>query len=197
MPTISASVRSLFLSHLPKYEHRSAVMWRDPISVVVAVGHRLPTENDAFKLSWRRPNKTQASQREVVAAWQAAQEATPLLAPNANVDPSAIRLAEADVDNLVLQQLETLATALATRWKAWPRLADSAQLALMDLAWVLGIDGETGLFSKKWATFTSLVDVSDWTRCAKSCSVVGGSFDRNAARQQLFEATELDSLMGW
>lgn len=93
-------------------------------------------------------------------------------------------MAEEEIDFLFTERLEETLSGLNHYVDKLNTYPDSARLALVDMAFNLGIAGLYNKFPKFIAAFRAM----DWNVCARECERNGIQPERNAWTRQTFEA---------
>lgn len=159
-------------------EGRVHWMYLDILGLVTTgVGNLIDPMPAALVLPWRWPDGSLAPRHAVEAQWSALKAAPSLAKRHYRYAREfleqrfrhAINLTDDDIDALVTQKLRSNETELLKhfpRWHSWP--AD-AQLAVASMAWAMG-----PAFSRKFPTFTGIVNAGDFVRA--------GTIERSSGR---------------
>lgn len=153
--------------------------------VTGGVGHMWPTPASMRSAGWTRGG-VYVSWGEIDDAWRRLQR-MPFgmqFPASSYARATDLRLSPQAIDNLLRADLEGFEAGLAQVFPEWDHYPESAQLALLDMAFSLGVRGFVTGYPKCRAAALA----QDWATCAHECDRRGVSPARNAALRVLFES---------
>lgn len=177
-----ANVRSLLI----KYEGRVGYLYRcTGGKVTVGVGHACETAADAGKLPLMNTAGTAASSEQIDAAFSAVSTSPLGLIASHYRAYSDLRLSEDAIDELLDSDIVNFTAELRKRLPKFDSYPDSAQDALFDMAYNLGIGGLL-----KFHNLIAACDAGDWERAAQESARNGIGVERNQGTAELFRAAK-------
>lgn len=153
--------------------------------VTAGVGHMFPSAEAATRLLWERANHTAASRAEIIAEYERI-AALPFgyEHPAGGFKKHAtLMLPPPRIEGLLLADLESFERSLAVTFPAWGTWPSAAQLAVLDMAFSLGVAGLLKTFPK----FTKAARIQDWKTCAAESKRKGVAPSRDEAVAALLE----------
>ncbi len=152
--------------------------------VTVGIGHALPSVNDAAQFAWHLLSWAPyvvASVDQVRLDYGAVQAAPLGQVATAYSHLTQCRMGADDVEKLAATDVQSFESQLVTALPKWPSYPDSAQQALFDMAFNLGLGG-----LKKFHRMLRAADFGDWVAAAAACHRLGIGEERNRATAELF-----------
>ena len=137
------------------------------------IGHETPALADAQVLPFQ-PRITQAEWDKLLAM------PAGLLA-RAYMGATLGRLPDAAINALLAADIATRETAMTAAFPGYPGWPATAQLAMMDMDYNLGLGG-----LEKFTRLAASAKVGDWDAAALQCHRIGISSERNAETAQFF-----------
>lgn len=157
--------------------------------VTTGMGNLIDPIDTALALPWSDGNGQPASQDDIAAEWSRVKADTRLASAGAMAAgrPTQLRLADEDIEALVLAKLDSNVVILSRQhgfaeFENWP--AD-AQLAALSMAWAMG-----PAFPEKYPHFSAATAAGDFKTAAAECemdaSANAGLVRRNDANREAF-----------
>lgn len=170
--------RTSAAERLKKFEGSTAYMYRcTGGEVTIGVGHAISDAAHAQVLSW-----TGAPAATMVAAdFMRVAEASKGFPSDRYEGLTQCRLSTGAIDTLLLQDIDAFAAQLTRQLPAWTGYPESAQQALFDMAYNLGVGG-----LMKFPKMLAACAAGDWETAATECRRNGIGDDRNADTAALF-----------
>jgi GH24 family phage-related lysozyme (muramidase) len=137
--------------------------------VTTGMGNLIDPVSTALALPWQNSDGSPADQDTIQTQWQAVKDAYPGVQSTGCAGLTTIRLAQADVENLIFQKLQSNVNMLMTYFPGWTQLPADAQMGILSMAWAMGPG-----FPQTFGTFTNAVNTGDWAT-ALAQSVFQGS----------------------
>jgi GH24 family phage-related lysozyme (muramidase) len=169
------------IARLNKFEGSVPYMYRcTGGEVTIGVGHAIQNSQEASQLSWNiggtpaGPAQAQADFAKIAGTpkgWVASQYA----------NLTQCRMLSADIDALLLSDIERFASQLAAALPNWASYPEPAQEALFDMAYNLGVAGLL-----KFHQMLAAVDSGQWDKAAAQCHRMGIPDARNQETANLF-----------
>ena len=173
-----ANVRGLLI----KYEGRVGYLYRcTGGKVTIGVGHACETPADACKLPFVSEAGTPASSDQINAAFSAVSSATAGETASHYRACSDLNLPETAIDELLDNDIVNFTAELRKRLPKFDSYPDSAQDALFDMAYNLGLGGLL-----KFHNLLAACDAGDWERAAQESARNGIGVKRNPGTAELF-----------
>ena len=179
------SSHSLLIKNLKAQEGCIPHMYLDTRGyVTVAVGQLLASAADAQALPFlHRNNGKPASAETIAAEYENVKKQKPALIAQSYKKHTELELAQTNIDALLESRILEFKSGLRSNLPNYDSCPVSAQEALLDMAFNLGING----LINKFPTLVRNVKSEDWNGCAKECKRRGISDQRNLETQHLFE----------
>jgi GH24 family phage-related lysozyme (muramidase) len=150
--------------------------------VVIGVGHSLYSSMDAQALPFVDGNTgAPATPEQIENAFGVVASAPIGAGVTSYAKLTALRLPDAEVERLLDADLADLKASMARAFPAWGTYPEPAQLAMMDMAFHLGISG-----LRKYTQLLLAADRGDWAVCAEQSHVRGVSDVWNELWKALF-----------
>lgn len=166
-----------YLPHAKLAEGSISHMYLDTVGVVtVGIGHALATPAAAASLPFTMRATGQPASPAQIGADYASVKAQPAdRAANFYETFSQTNLTDSAIADLFSQDMGKFLPGLVTAIPGFADFPSAAQLALVDMAFNLGIGGLLSKFPK----MMSSASVRDWTGCARECRRPQLNDDRN------------------
>lgn len=170
--------RTSAAERLKKFEGSTSYMYRcTGGAVTVGVGHAISDPAHAQALSW-----TGAPAAALIAADFMRIAATAKGFPADRYEVlTRCRMSTDAIEALLLQDIDVFAMQLTKQLPAWSGYPESAQQALFDMAYNLGVGG-----LMKFPKMLAACAAGDWERAATECRRNGIGDDRNTETAALF-----------
>lgn len=170
------------MTDLSRWEGFTTWLYLDTRGLVtVGIGNMLPDVQACRALPWKTVGQPSTA-AEVDAAWTAVRRMEPGRAASSYANATKIRLDQGDVMALAERRLEReFLPGLKRLYPGWDTFPASAQRALVDMAWNLGIAGLA-----KFRHLAGAVSARDWAAAAQSCGRSTSRPERNQWTRQLF-----------
>ena len=173
---MSPSLLSALRPEIEAAEGRTSWLYRDSAvegHSTVGVGHLVPSYLAARALPFAPPIES--------AEWEVLM-AQPAKLVAAHYKPfTRGRLPDEEIDLLLERDLDVVHRGLQGVWSDFDAFPEPAQVALIDMAYNLGIGG-----LKKFSRLGASVIAKDWARCALQCHRRGIGEARNVRTSQRF-----------
>jgi GH24 family phage-related lysozyme (muramidase) len=167
---------------LQKSEGRTDFMYRcTGGEVTVGVGHAIQTPEDALKFVWQI-NGVPATREQILADYKKIAAAPLRLIASKYGPMTKCRLTQAEIDSINAADVRKFEDALRERLPDWDSYPESAQVALFDMAFNLGVNG---LFTK-FPRMIAAVKAREWATAAAQCHRNGIQEERNQETAELF-----------
>lgn len=157
--------------------------------VTAGVGHMFPSAEAASRLLWERQNRTIAPRAEVIAEYERI-----AALPFGYEHPAGgyrkhatVFLPPERIDGLLRADIQTFEQSLAAAFRDWDSWPIRAQLAVLDMAYSLGVRGLLTRFPR----FTAAARKRDWATCAAESKRIGVSASRNEAVAELLDPAKM------
>ena len=165
--------------HAEEHEGRIPWMYLDRVGVVtIGIGHALPTlrqaKEDLEEYGW--------DGQDIAAAWGAVKDQPKNKAAKFYKRFSTLRLGDYEIDGLFEGKCRNFLAGLQRRIPKFEALPAPAQLALLDMAYNLGVSG----LANEWPKLMTAVAKRDWAACVAECNRPQLSQDRNDWTRQQF-----------
>lgn len=187
------SVLGPFSDWNTQFEGALNFMYTDNIGkVTTGIGNLIDPVSTAYRLPWRRPDGSLASQAEVNAAWSTVKGAFPAVQSVNSKSLTNLRLDKDGVAQAVDTTLKANDAMLAGWYPGYPNWTADAQLAAHSMGWAMGL----GHLAPHTGDFHSWILAMSQTppdyRAAAQASHINdttnpGLVPRNAANKILFE----------
>ena len=148
--------------------------------VTVGIGHAIQTAAGALQLTWSIGGRP-ATAAEIQSDYARVAAAGKGLAAKAYAPLTACRMADTDIDALVISDVHNFEISLAAALPNWRAYPAPAQAALFDMAFNLGLGG-----LKKFPHLLAAVDAGQWEVAAAQCHRQGIAEIRNQQTADLF-----------
>lgn len=148
-------------------------------NVTVGVGHRIPNVEAAEDLPWLYRGQP-ATLEQLRAGWYWLISQTPGLV--ASTYRRDLTLSDAAIRNLLTADLASTRKRVRGVYKGFDNYPASAQKALLDMGFNLGVAG----LILKFPHLHFMAEAGQWAQCATECERQGISEDRNQRTAQLF-----------
>lgn len=170
--------RTSAAERLKKFEGTTSYMYRcTGGEVTIGVGHAISDSAHAQELSW-----TGAPAAAMIAADFTRVAAAAKGFPAERYEGlTRCRLSAGAIEALLLQDIDIFAAQLTRQLPAWTGYPKSAQQALFDMAYNLGVGG-----LMKFPKMLAACAAGDWETAATECRRNGIGDDRNAETAALF-----------
>jgi GH24 family phage-related lysozyme (muramidase) len=169
------------IANVERFEGRTAYMYRSTGGMVcVGAGHAIPSAADAVKLAWWVGTRT-AAQNEIEADYAAVSSAPTGLAATHYETLTKGRLNDEALNDLLRADVQRFMDQLAAALPKWHSYPSSAQAALFDMAFNLGINGV-----KRYEKMLAAIDAGDWEGAARESQRSGVPESRNEEIANLF-----------
>jgi GH24 family phage-related lysozyme (muramidase) len=146
--------------------------------VTIGVGHAIFSTSDAQKLSWGVPSP---SPEEVISGYRNVYDAPKGQVASYYANLSTCRMTDLAISNLLSSDMNAFLLQVKKALPNWDRYPDSAQQALFDMAYNLGINGLL-----KYPKMLAACDAGDWKTAAQESHRNGISQQRNQTIYALF-----------
>ena len=172
---------SFVIPRLESFEGRISHMYKcTGGEVTIGIGHAIATVSDAPALSWTIDGRP-ATDAEIQADYARVQAAEKGLVAKAYAPLTQCRMADADIDALAAADVNRFEALLAAELPNWNTYPPSAQAALFDMGFNLGIGG-----LQKFTHLLDAVDAGQWDVAANECHRKGIGDARNQQTAALF-----------
>ena len=172
---------SLVIPRLESFEGRVPHMYLcTGGKVTVGIGHAIETAAEALKLTWSIQGRP-ATGAEIQGDYANVAAAQQGLVAKAYAPFTQSRMADADIDALIVADVTRFAASLAAALPNWNSYPAPAQAALFDMAFNLGLGG-----LKRFPRLLAAVDAGQWTIAAAQCHRQGIGDPRNQQTAALF-----------
>jgi GH24 family phage-related lysozyme (muramidase) len=152
--------------------------------VTVGIGNMLPSAAAACALAFvDRATQARASSAAIEADYQAVSQQSKAKVANFYRQFTKLDLPDAEIDRLFAQRVAGFQNELRSKYAAYDTFPDSAQLAMLDMAFNLG----TFALKNKWPKLNAAIDSGDWSAAATECIRPEANAARNAATVALFQ----------
>ncbi len=148
--------------------------------VTVGVGHAMLRAADAVKLSWSIAGRP-ATADEITSDWNRVAAAEIGKVASAYQALTQCRMSDDDIDALLAADVDAFTAQLARALPHWNSYPETAQEALFDMAFNLGLGG-----LKKFPHMLAAVDAGQWEVAAAQCHRQGIGDTRNQQTANLF-----------
>ena len=153
---------SFVIPRLESFEGRISHMYKcTGGEVTIGIGHAIATVSDAPALSWTIDGRP-ATDAEIQADYARVQAAEKGLVAKAYAPLTQCRMADADIDALAAADVARFEASLAAELPNWNTYPPTAQAALFDMGFNLGIGG-----LKKFTHLLAAVDAGQWDVAAQ------------------------------
>jgi GH24 family phage-related lysozyme (muramidase) len=174
--------RACVIARLKEFEGYLSYMYRcTGGDVTIGAGHAIQAAADAGKLSWSiggAPATEQQAQSDFAKV-----AAAPIGGvAGAYENLTQCRMSADDIDALLLADVVLFEAKLAAALPRWASYPESAQEALFDMGYNLGVGGLL-----KFHQLLAAVDAGQWTTAAAQCHRMGIGDARNRATANLFQ----------
>lgn len=142
--------------------------------VTVGVGHAMQSAADAVSLRWEI-NGAPAGAQAVAADWEKVYAAPKGMAAGYYAPLTQCRMADLDIGALAEADIASFEERLSRALPGWSGFPESAQEALFDMGFNLGVDG----LLTKFPMMLKAVAAGDWATAAQQCHRMGISDARN------------------
>lgn len=178
---------SVALLASPAFENSIPWMYLDTRGfVTVAAGQLLATAADACALRFQAPDVGLADLDSIIADWKRVKAMEPEHSPSFYHATTSPTMTAADMQELLRVRVKTFDEELAGWFPDWASFPDPAKLALLDMAFNLGMGGLL-----KYTHLRAAVKLKDWTAVANECHRNGPSEARNEwCKNQFLEAAK-------
>lgn len=166
-------------------EHEGVIphMYLDTLGyVTAAVGHLLPTAPAAAALPFRRSDGAPATPEEIEKEFEVVKALEPARLPSYYEARTKLRLASDAIAAVLDQDVAAMSKALVSLLPGFAQFPETAQEALLDMAFQLGPAG----LVDKFPHLIAAVKARDWSGCAVHCHRAGIQEWRNTATADLF-----------
>ncbi|HEU4544328.1 MAG TPA: hypothetical protein VFR23_24570 [Jiangellaceae bacterium] len=164
------SVRAAWRFFSEPLEGRVPYLYADVRGLLtVGVGNLADPLELALRFPWTMPDGELATRPEVERQWHAIKAKAKELAPKHHrhaAHLTSIRLTNEDIDEVVLDKLDSNAEILARVFKGFAEYPADAQLGILSMAWAVGPG-----FPLKFPTFTRQALAGEWWNCATSSKI--------------------------
>lgn len=172
---------SFVIPRLEAFEGRISHMYKcTGGEVTIGIGHAIATVSDAPALSWTIDGRP-ATEAEIQGDYARVEAAEKGLVATAYAPLTQCRMADADINSLAAADVARFEAALAAELPNWNTYPSSAQAALFDMGFNLGIGG-----LKKFSHLLAAVDAGQWEVAANECHRKGIGDSRNQQTAALF-----------
>jgi len=172
---------SFVIPRLEAFEGRVPHMYKcTGGEVTIGIGHAIATMSDAPALNWTIDGRP-ATDAEIQADYARVQAAEKGLVAKAYAPLTQCRMANADIDALAAADVARFEASLAAELPNWNTYPPTAQAALFDMGFNLGIGG-----LKKFTHLLAAADAGQWDVAAQQCHRKGIGDDRNQQTAALF-----------
>lgn len=187
---LSLAERSRLRGRLERYEGRVPHMYLDTRGrVTVGVGHLLSNVDSAQRLPFMLADDTgkRATREQVAADYKALMALRPAEHHSFYRPHTTLRLADAAIDALTEQHIDSFHRELRVIYRSFDRLPGPVRLALFDMIFNLGA---TGLRSE-WPRLNKAIGIGDWRTAARESFRPDVQDERNTYVRKLFESAAL------
>jgi GH24 family phage-related lysozyme (muramidase) len=154
-------------------------------TVTCGVGHALPNPAAAMVLPWRWGDAgPRATEEEIRAEYAAVFVLHAGLLPMYYAMKTKLRLTSADVEALLASDVEGVEGTLRTALPEFVRFPAAAQVAMIDMAFQVGVHG----LLEKFPRLIACAKAGDWKGATAECHRIDASPARNAETISLFAA---------
>jgi GH24 family phage-related lysozyme (muramidase) len=172
---------TLVIPRVQSFEGRVRYMYKcTGGEVTIGFGHAIENPADAPKLTWSI-NGRPATDDEVLADYASVAAVAKGPAATFYANLTQCRMADSDIDALLAADITRFEALLAGAFPNWNTYPESAQEALFDMAFNLGIGG-----LKKFTHMLAAVDAGQWAVAAAQCHRQGIGETRNQQTAALF-----------
>jgi GH24 family phage-related lysozyme (muramidase) len=144
-------------------------------NVTVGVGFLLATQIEACGYPFRMADETPATAQQIGIRWSLVKAMEPDKLPAHYLFPDTIHLDQADIDSILLEKVTELDRSLSSGFMGWATMPDAAKVALLDMAYNLGLTGVLGGYPMMCAAIRE----SHWNVAAMECGRNGIPASRN------------------
>lgn len=148
--------------------------------VTIGIGHAIPDDAAACKLSWQISSAPAAPER-VAADYAAVAAADKGKVASSYAALTACRMTNDDIGRLVDADIQAFEAKLVSALPNWNGYPAPVQEALFDMAYNLGLGGLL-----KFSRLLQAVNAGDWSTAAAQCHRRGIGDARNQETAQLF-----------
>lgn len=174
-------------AHMVPFEGEVPHMYLDSVGLVtIGIGNMLPNIAAAEALPFvRRSDSGRASSAEIRADWEkvTAQSGAVRVA-TFYAAHTQLELPAAAIDALYQRRVDEFKQQLRGVFAHFDTFPDDAQLAVLDMAFNLGV----GALNTKWPKFKAAVNAEKWSEAVTECVRPSSRPARNAGTQALFHA---------
>jgi len=158
--------------------------------VTVGIGNMLPSGSDAVELPFlNRTTQNKATSAEIAADFDAVSQQTKGMAANYYRKYTNTDLSDVAINNLFRNRVYEFQQALAVAYPIYDSYPNSAQLALLDMAFNLGV----GALKAKWPKLNAAIASADWEGASVESFRPEAKATRNAKIKALFEDAAAES----
>jgi len=179
---VTPSTRAKLAASISQSEGRISWLYRDSAeegNATTGVGHLVASYPAAQLLPFDTPI--------TAGEWQELMSAPVGLVASAYRQYTVGRLSYDAIDSLLDLDLSAAEKSLSARWAKFPAFPESAQMALVDMVYNLGLGGLL-----KFTHLCAAVDSQDWATAAKECHRQGISEARNQLTAARFQEAILE-----
>jgi GH24 family phage-related lysozyme (muramidase) len=165
-PAIVAPVApDAVIANLKRWEWSTTWLYLDSSKYpTVGIGCMIPTVEEAQKYPWKIGDHA-ASALDIAFGYNSIKaHAGQNLRASAYADVSDLRLSQEDVEAIARIKIGEVARALHGMWPMFDQFPVSAQFAIYDMAWNLGVAGLS-----KFEHLCEAITARDWKAAARSC----------------------------
>lgn len=168
-----------YLPYARKFEGSIPHLYLDTVGIVtVGIGHAMPKVGDALALF----ADSGAGKAEISRQYNAVKSQPKNRVSAFYERLTTLRLGAAQIDRLFESDCADFIRQLDARIAGYRTMPPQAQLALLDMAFNLGVSGLT----KRWPRLMAAVAARDWLVCAAECERPQLSIERNIWTRDLF-----------
>ncbi len=155
-------------------------------NVTVGIGNMLPSASAAIKLNFiNRTTKNKALPAEITADFDAVWKQPKAMTANYYRPFTNTDLPDVDINILFSDRIDEFQKALRTAYSKYDSYPSPAQLALLDMAFNLGVGALKS--SVKWPKLNAAIAAMDWKTASTECFRPDANAVRNAKVKALFE----------
>lgn len=174
-------------SALKRFEGSIPYMYLDTVGLVtVGIGFMLASSYAAATLPFTHPDGSVATQLEISDEYSRVKALPKGKLPDFYHSLSSLLLPDAQIYGMLATKVDTFEQGLLRIYPHYDTYPDSAKIALIDMAYNLGI----AKLSSTYPRFNSAVRAHDWQLAASQCHRNGPSEERNLwTKNQFLEAS--------
>lgn len=152
--------------------------------VTVGIGNMLPNAKAAQQLAFvNRTTKNSATEVEIATDFDNVAKQPKARAARWYRQFTALDLPDAQVNRLFQNRIDEFRGQLRRAYPKYDSYPNDAQLALLDMAFNLGV----GAVKKKWPKLNEAIDKLDWAAASERCERPEANAIRNASVTALFK----------